>query len=115
MDRRHAHDLQGHRLDVTGGDGAVCLPSGEKYAQAVQCDPVGAAESVDHQRHEHLRVEFEDPAHEGMLGRAPRDVDDLPDQTPAAVASRPARSEASAITAPNSTTRRALMSRSRSS
>jgi len=81
VDRRHAHDLQGHGLDVAGGDRAVCLPGGEEFAQAVQRDPVGAAESVDHEGHQHLGIQFEDPAHEGVLGGAPRDEDDLADQT----------------------------------
>ena len=59
-----------------------CLACGEEFAQAVERDPVGAAEPVDHQRHEHLRIQFEDPAHEGMLGGAPCDEDDLADQAP---------------------------------
>ena len=56
-------------------------PAVEEFAEAVQRDPVGAAEPVDHQRHEHLRIQLEDPAHEGVLGGAPGDEDDLADQT----------------------------------
>jgi len=59
------------------------VPSVQQLTQAAQGDAVRAAEPVDHERHQHLRVELEDPAHQRMFRRAPRDMDDLPDQAPA--------------------------------
>ena len=69
-------------LEVAGGDRAVRLTSGQELAEPVEGDPVGAAEPIDHQRHEHLRVELEDPAHEGVVGGAAGDEDDLAHQPP---------------------------------